>query len=98
MTSLATMIDARIRALGGHQTCQEFGTIRAGLALEPDSMQGTLIPSDLYVLAKHLRAGHQTEAGGADSHVHALPDLAEGDRVVFLWVGRTPFVVGVFGP
>lgn len=82
----------------------EYGTLYQGdgvLLLEPDSMPGTRLAPSMYRVAAHLREHELTgTTDSADGHTHTLTltfdlSLQAGDTVALMWIGRTPFVLGV---
>lgn len=96
ISKLAKTLDNRINEHNETGLTFDFGVIKKGLYLQPNTMNVKISKSEYSVL--QYMTGQST--GGALSgtpyeHSHTWPKLKAGDHVVFIWVQDEPVILGV---
>ena len=96
ISKLAKTLDGRMNEHSETGLTFDFGTIKNGLYLQPNTMSEKISKSDYSVL--QYLTGQSTEKaldGTTNEHNHSFPKLKAGDHVVFIWVQDEPVILGV---
>ena len=91
ISKLAKTLDNRINEHSETGLSFDFGVIKNGLYLQPNTMNVKISKSDYSVLG--YLTGQSTET--SSEHKHKWPKLKAGDHVVFIWVQDEPVILGV---
>ncbi len=96
ISKLAKTLDKRINEHSETGLTFDFGVIKKGLYLQPNTMNVKISKNDYSVLEYLTGQSTGTALNGTGyDHSHKWPKLKAGDHVVFIWVQEEPVILGV---